>query len=118
MCDNHTVSKYPGEIGDFKMHIRRQMNLESLCIVLFSASVLRLRSSLFAFKFCEHGRFRQLSLLICNIMCICVGGSSSSLAANTLKLAPVKLAPPAAPIVSKVSIVDEIVCLRSSVCSV
>ncbi|KAJ1415980.1 P-loop containing nucleoside triphosphate hydrolase protein [Ochromonadaceae sp. CCMP2298] len=29
LCDNHTVSKYVGEINDFKMQLRRQMELDS-----------------------------------------------------------------------------------------
>ena len=27
MCDNRTVSKFQGDIGDFKMQLRRQMQL-------------------------------------------------------------------------------------------
>lgn len=30
MCDNHTVTKYAGEIDDFKMKIRRQMQKDNL----------------------------------------------------------------------------------------
>ena len=30
ICDNKTVSKYLGEISDFKMHLRRQLQRDSL----------------------------------------------------------------------------------------
>ena len=30
MCDNRTVTKFVGEISDFKMHLRRQMQKNNL----------------------------------------------------------------------------------------